>query len=84
MSVLREEAAAASLLQQMRHSLFLWFIRREVQSSVTSAVPFLTMSDPAPKTHSLTSAERKCLPSIKGNADEVLWEVGQRGVDRTF
>lgn len=58
--------------QQMRHNLFLWFIWKEVQSSVTSTVSFLKMSDPGPKTHLLTSAERKCLQSIKGNADEML------------
>ena len=44
-------------------------------SSLTSSVPFLTMSGCGPKTHFLTSAERKCLQSIKGNSDEILQEV---------
>ena len=68
--------------KQMRHNHFLRFIRRAPQrekkewSSITSTVLFLTMSGYGPKTHFLTSAERKCLQSIKGNAVKMLLGEG--------
>lgn len=37
------------------------------------------MSGRGPKTHFLTSAERKCLQSIKGNADKTLLVIGGWG-----
>lgn len=52
---------------------------KEVQSSITSMVPFLTVSGRGPKTHFLTSAERKSLQSIKGNAGRTLQELGWCG-----